>query len=90
MARSCALDCASCWHLLGQYRNLLYIPRSRKVCKHLVAVLSERHANMSLQLTDAYEKYAESAPSAASLGRNTFGTFLSLASYRLFQTLGFR
>ncbi|KAJ5937595.1 hypothetical protein N7454_003937 [Penicillium verhagenii] len=40
-------------------------------------------------LTDAYEKYAASALSAASLGRNTFGAFLPLASYQLFQTLGY-
>ncbi|PYI27943.1 MFS general substrate transporter [Aspergillus indologenus CBS 114.80] len=40
-------------------------------------------------LTDAYEKYAASALSAASLGRNTFGAFLPLASYELFDTLGF-
>ncbi|KAF2113178.1 MFS multidrug transporter-like protein [Lophiotrema nucula] len=40
-------------------------------------------------LTDAYEKYAASALSAASLGRNLFGAFLPLASYSLFQTLGF-
>lgn len=41
-------------------------------------------------LTDAYEKYAASALSAASLGRNTFGAFLPLASGQLFSTLGFR
>ncbi|KAK5788159.1 hypothetical protein VI817_009117 [Penicillium citrinum] len=40
-------------------------------------------------LTDAYEKYAASALSAASLGRNTFGAFLPLASFQLFDTLGF-
>jgi MFS family permease len=40
-------------------------------------------------LTDAYEKYAASALSAASLGRNTFGAFLPFASYSLFKTLGF-
>lgn len=40
-------------------------------------------------LTDAYEKYAASALSAASLGRNTFGAFLPLASYELFQNLGY-
>ena len=40
-------------------------------------------------LTDSYEKYAASALSAASLGRNTFGAFLPLASYQLFQNLGF-
>jgi MFS family permease len=40
-------------------------------------------------LTDAYEKYAASASSAASLGRNTFGAFLPLASYSLFNNLGF-
>ncbi|KAJ5404550.1 hypothetical protein N7509_004421 [Penicillium cosmopolitanum] len=40
-------------------------------------------------LTDAYEKYAASALSAASLGRNTFGAFLPLASYQLFETLGY-
>jgi len=40
-------------------------------------------------LTDAYEKFAASALSAASLGRNTFGAFLPLASYELFQTLGY-
>jgi hypothetical protein len=40
-------------------------------------------------LTDAYEKYAASALSAASLGRNTFGAFLPLASYSLFNNLGF-
>lgn len=40
-------------------------------------------------LTDAYEKYAASALSAASLGRNAFGAFLPLASFSLFDTLGF-
>lgn len=40
-------------------------------------------------LTDAYEKYAASALSAASLGRNTFGAFLPLASGQLFSALGF-
>ncbi|OCL09830.1 MFS multidrug transporter-like protein [Glonium stellatum] len=40
-------------------------------------------------LIDAYEKYAASALSAASLGRNAFGAFLPLASYQLFQNLGF-
>ncbi|KAJ5117931.1 hypothetical protein N7448_004418 [Penicillium atrosanguineum] len=40
-------------------------------------------------LTDSYEKYAASALSAASLGRNTFGAFLPLASYELFETLGY-
>lgn len=40
-------------------------------------------------LTDAYAKYAVSALSAASLGRNTFGAFLPLASYSLFENLGF-
>ncbi|KAJ4332877.1 hypothetical protein N0V95_009556 [Ascochyta clinopodiicola] len=40
-------------------------------------------------LTDAYEKYAASALSAASLGRNVFGAFLPLASGQLFSTLGF-
>lgn len=35
-------------------------------------------------LTDAYEKYAASELSAASLGRNGFGAFLPLASYQLF------
>lgn len=40
-------------------------------------------------LTDAYEKFAASALSAASLGRNTFGAFLPLASQPLFTNLGF-
>lgn len=40
-------------------------------------------------LTDAYEKYAASALSAASLGRNSFGAFLPLASQPLFNALGF-
>lgn len=40
-------------------------------------------------LTDAYEKYAASALSAASLGRNMFGAFLPLASQPLFNDLGF-
>ncbi|KAF3770833.1 putative MFS multidrug transporter [Cryphonectria parasitica EP155] len=40
-------------------------------------------------LTDAYEKYAASALSAASLGRNTFGAFLPLAAKPLFANLGF-
>lgn len=40
-------------------------------------------------LTDAYEKYAASALSAASLGRNSFGAFLPLASYPMFQNLGY-
>ncbi|KAE8325270.1 major facilitator superfamily domain-containing protein [Aspergillus sergii] len=40
-------------------------------------------------LTDAYEKYAASALSAASLGRNSFGAFLPLASYQLFENLGY-
>lgn len=40
-------------------------------------------------LTDAYERYAASALSAASLGRNSFGAFLPLASPQLFGNLGF-
>ncbi|KAJ5998269.1 hypothetical protein N7451_006079 [Penicillium sp. IBT 35674x] len=40
-------------------------------------------------LTDAYERYAASALSAASLGRNAFGAFLPLASTELFSNLGF-
>lgn len=40
-------------------------------------------------LTDAYEKFAASALSAASLGRNSFGAFLPLASQPLFRNLGF-
>lgn len=41
-------------------------------------------------LADAYEKYAASALSAASLGRNTFGAFLPLASQSLYNNLGFQ
>lgn len=41
-------------------------------------------------LADAYEKYAASALSAASLGRNTFGAFLPLASQSLYTNLGFQ
>lgn len=40
-------------------------------------------------LTDSYEKYAASALSAASLGRNVFGAFLPLATYQLFSRLGY-
>ncbi|KAJ5907888.1 hypothetical protein N7495_000570 [Penicillium taxi] len=40
-------------------------------------------------LTDAYERYAASALSAASLGRNVFGAFLPLAAPQLFTNLGF-
>lgn len=40
-------------------------------------------------LTDSYVKYAASALSAASLGRNVFASFLPLASYELFLTLGY-
>lgn len=40
-------------------------------------------------LTDSYEKYAASALSAASLGRNLFGAFLPLASPSLYTNLGF-
>lgn len=40
-------------------------------------------------LADAYEKYAASALSAASLGRNTFGAFLPLGSPALYNNLGF-
>ncbi|KAH3915308.1 hypothetical protein HBI56_164600 [Parastagonospora nodorum] len=40
-------------------------------------------------LTDAYENYAASALSAASLGRKTFVAFLPSASYSLFQALEF-
>ncbi|KAJ6103509.1 hypothetical protein N7486_005936 [Penicillium sp. IBT 16267x] len=40
-------------------------------------------------LTDAYEKHSTSALSAAALGRTTFGAFLPLASYELFQRLGY-
>ncbi|KAF2763865.1 putative MFS multidrug transporter [Teratosphaeria nubilosa] len=41
-------------------------------------------------LSDAYEKYTASALSAASLGRNTFGAFLPLASPQLYSNLGFQ
>ncbi|KAK2629328.1 hypothetical protein QTJ16_000148 [Diplocarpon rosae] len=40
-------------------------------------------------LTDSYEKYAASALSAASLGRNAFGAFLPLASPALYTHLDF-
>lgn len=40
-------------------------------------------------LTDAYEKYAASALSVASLGRNGFGAFLPLAAPQLFSNLGY-
>ncbi|KJX95167.1 MFS multidrug transporter like protein [Zymoseptoria brevis] len=39
-------------------------------------------------LADAYEKYAGSALSAASMGRNVFGAFLPLATPALYGTLG--
>ncbi|KAL1301638.1 hypothetical protein AAFC00_005861 [Neodothiora populina] len=41
-------------------------------------------------LADAYEKYAASALSAASLGRNIFGAFLPLASPALYRNVGFQ
>lgn len=41
-------------------------------------------------LSDAYEKYAASALSAASLGRNSFGAFLPLGSPALYRNLGFQ
>lgn len=41
-------------------------------------------------LADAYEKYAASALSAASLGRNVFGAFLPLATPALYHNLGFK
>lgn len=41
-------------------------------------------------LADAYEKYAASALSAASLGRNVFGAFLPLATPALYRNLGFQ
>ena len=40
-------------------------------------------------LTDAYEKYAASALSVASLGRNSFAAFLPLAAPQLFSNLGY-
>ncbi|KAL4813775.1 major facilitator superfamily domain-containing protein [Aspergillus spinulosporus] len=40
-------------------------------------------------LNEAYERYAASALSAASLGRNSFGAFLPLACPQLFSNLGF-
>lgn len=41
-------------------------------------------------LADAYEKYAGSALSAASMGRNVFGAFLPLATPALYDNLGFQ
>lgn len=41
-------------------------------------------------LAVAYEKYAASALSAASLGRNVFGAFLPLATPALYKNLGFK
>lgn len=41
-------------------------------------------------LTDSYEKYAASALSVASLGRNVFGAFLPLASPALYMDAGFQ
>lgn len=40
-------------------------------------------------LADAYEKYAASALTAASMGRNVFGAFLPLATPALYSDLGF-
>ena len=41
-------------------------------------------------LADAYEKYAASALSAASMGRNVFGAFLPLATPALYDNLGYK
>ena len=41
-------------------------------------------------LADAYEKYAASALSAASMGRNVFGAFLPLATPALYENLSFQ
>lgn len=41
-------------------------------------------------LADAYEKYAASALSAASMGRNVFGAFLPLATPALYKNLSFQ
>lgn len=51
------------------------------ICKFLLyLVYADVSADMAtvMYLTDAYEKYASSALSAASLGRNTFGKFQSI------------
>lgn len=76
------------WYGWSSQPNIHWIVPTIGVCVVGVGIYSI-YMGVVNYLTDAYEKYAASALSAASLGRNAFGAFLPLASYSLFDTLGF-
>lgn len=76
------------WYGWASYSSLHWIvPTLGIVCVGIG--IYEIYMAVVNYLADAYEKYAASALSAASLGRNTFGAFLPLASQSLYNNLGF-
>jgi MFS family permease len=77
------------WYGWSSYRDVHWIvPTLGIACVGLG--IYEIYMAVVNYLADAYEKYAASALSAASLGRNTFGAFLPLASQALYTNLGFQ
>jgi MFS family permease len=77
------------WYGWSSYQNIHWIvPTLGIACVGLG--IYEIYMAVVNYLADAYEKYAASALSAASLGRNTFGAFLPLASQALYTNLGFQ
>ena len=77
------------WYGWSSYRDVHWIvPTLGIACVGLG--IYEIYMAVVNYLADAYEKYAASALSAASLGRNTFGAFLPLASQSLYTNLGFQ
>ncbi|OWZ69856.1 hypothetical protein AYX14_04770 [Cryptococcus neoformans] len=77
------------WYGWSSYPNVHWIVPTLAIGFIGLGIYSIYMATV-MYLTDAYEKYASSALSAASLGRNTFGAFLPLASQDLFNNLGFQ
>jgi len=76
------------WYGWGSYRSLPWIVPALGI--GLVGFgIYEIYMAVVNYLSDAYEKYTASALSAASLGRNTFGAFLPLASPALYSNLGY-
>ncbi|KAK4502361.1 hypothetical protein PRZ48_005786 [Zasmidium cellare] len=76
------------WYGWASYSNLHWIVPTLGLACVGIGVYSIYLAVVNY-LADAYEKYAASALSAASMGRNVTGAFLPLATPAMYRTLGF-
>lgn len=77
------------WYGWSSFRNIHWIVPALGIACVGFGIYSIYLAVVNY-LADAYEKYAASALSAASMGRNVFGAFLPLATPALYQNVNYR